>query len=129
MNTVLLVDDDNAVLFAFRKLCAASGVSAETAESLKSALWLLSHGRYDVLIADLSLTGSSGQEGFRIVREAKRFNPLIRAYIWTAYDEHIARDKAAETDIIDILIKPVKFEMILSIINDRSAADAFRAAR
>jgi CheY-like chemotaxis protein len=124
MNRVLLVDDDDAMLFAFRKLCTASGVSAETADSLASALELLSREHFDILISDLNLSGASGQEGFKIVREARHYNPLIRAYIWTAYDGKIARDKAAETGIEGFLTKPVKFESLLSIINDIPTARA-----
>lgn len=122
MNRVLVVDDNDAIAFAFEKLCAASGVRAETADSLESALLLLSHGHYDVLISDLNLNGDSGLEGLEIVRAAKAYNPSIRTYIWTAYDEPLARDKAEKTGIEGYLIKPVKFETLLSIMEDVSTA-------
>jgi CheY-like chemotaxis protein len=122
MKKVLLVDDDDAMLFAFRKLCTASGVSAETADSSESALSLLSREHYDILISDLNLTRAGGHQGFEIVRAAKRYNPLIRAYIWTAYDGKLLRDKAAETGIEGFLTKPVKFDTLLSLINDDSTA-------
>ncbi len=122
MKRVLLVDDDFAMLFAFQKLCTASDISADTADSLASALELLACERYDILISDLSLTGASGQEGLQIVYAAKRYNPSIRTFIWTAYDEKTARDKALGIGIEGFLTKPVKFEILLSLINGDSAA-------
>jgi CheY-like chemotaxis protein len=117
MKRVLLVDDDDAMLFAFRKLCESSKVSAETADSLESALWRVSHERYDILISDLNLSGASGQQGYEIVRAAKHYNPSIRAYIWTAYDEKMLHDKVVESGVEAYLIKPIKFDDILAIIN------------
>jgi DNA-binding NtrC family response regulator len=125
-NNVLLVDDDNAVLFAFQKLCMANDVVAETAESLESALWLLSHNHYDILISDLNLTGANRQEGFEVVRRAKCYSPLIQTYIWTAYDDKILYDKAMETGIEGYMIKPVKFSTLLSIIKNDSTVGADR---
>ena len=119
-----MVDDDDAMLFAFRKLCAVSGVSAECADSLESALWHLSHECFDILISDLSLTGASGQEGLEIVRTAKSKNPLVHAYIWTAYDEKTVHEKAVETGIEGFLAKPVKLETLLALINDCSPVSA-----
>ena len=124
MKKVLMVDDDEAMLFAFRKLCAASDVSADVADSFESALWHLSRGHYDILISDLHLTGAAGHEGFAIVRAAKQYNPLIRAYIWTAYDEKHTQEKAMDTGIEGYLTKPVKFDRLLSIINEHDLVPA-----
>jgi CheY-like chemotaxis protein len=122
MKRVLLVDDDFAMLFAFKKLCMAFDITVETADTLESALQMLSHDQFDILISDLSLTGSFGQEGLEIVDAAKRCNPHIRTFIWTAFDEQIAHDKALATGIEGLLIKPVKFDELLSVINSDSTA-------
>lgn len=124
MKRVLLVDDDFAMLFAFRKLCMASDITAEIADSLESALRMLSCEHFDILISDLSLTGACGQEGLEIVDAAKRHNPHIRAFIWTAYDEEIVHNKALATGIEGLLIKPVKFDKLLSVINSNPTACA-----
>ena len=116
MTRILIVDDDEAMLFAFRKLCAASCVETDTADTLESALELISREKYDVVISDLNLTGAHGQQGFEIVRAAKRNNPLIRTYIWTAYADKILRDKVAKYGIDGYLTKPVTFTTLLSII-------------
>jgi CheY-like chemotaxis protein len=116
MNRILIVDDDKAVLFAFQKLCAAKCVATDTADTLESALELIAREKYDVVISDLNLTGASGKQGFEIVQAAKRQNPLIRSYIWTAYADKILLDKVAEIGIDGYLTKPVTFTMLLSII-------------
>jgi DNA-binding response OmpR family regulator len=116
----LIVDDDNAVLFAFKKLCAANGIATDTADTLESALELIAREKYDVVISDLNLTGACGQQGFEIVQAAKRNNPQIRTYIWTAYVDKILRDKVTEIGIDGYLTKPVTFTMLLSIITGNS---------
>jgi DNA-binding NarL/FixJ family response regulator len=93
-------------------------VTAKTANSLDSALLLLSQEHFDIAISDLNLTGACGQEGLEIVHFAKKINPGIRAFIWTAYDEQGLRDTIINTEVDGYLAKPVKFETLLSIIND-----------
>jgi diguanylate cyclase (GGDEF)-like protein/PAS domain S-box-containing protein len=121
MKKVLLVDDNDALLFAFKKLSRSYDFSVETANSLETALKLLSAGHYDVLISDLNLTGLSRHEGFEIVKTAKRHNQDINAYIWTAYEGEIEREEAARIGVRKILAKPVTFNTLLSVIDEDTA--------
>jgi len=66
------------MLFAFRSSARHPVLKPIPPTRLKSALELISREKYDVVISDLNLTGAHGQQGFEIVRAAKRNNPLIR---------------------------------------------------
>ncbi len=114
---VLLVDDNDALLFGFKKLSLSYDISVETANSLESALRFLSSEHFDVVISDLNMTGVATHEGWEIIRTAKHFNRLIRAFIWTAYDEKSLREQAAEIGVEGFLAKPVTFETLLSTID------------
>jgi CheY-like chemotaxis protein len=120
MTKVLLVDDNDALLFAFKKLSRSYEFSVETANSLETAVKLLSSEHYDVLISDLNMTGCSQHEGYEIVKAAKRFNGNIRAYIWTAYDGKIEREEAAKIGVKRFLAKPVTFDTLLSVIDEKT---------
>jgi CheY-like chemotaxis protein len=123
MKKVLLVDDNDALLFAFKKLSREYDFSVETANSLEMALKLLSSEHYDVLISDLNLTGLVRHEGYEIVKTAKQFNQNIRAYIWTAYDGKIEREEAEKIGVIKVLAKPVTFNTLLSVIDENTAIE------
>jgi len=123
MTKVLLVDDNDALLFAFKKLSQAYDFSVETADTFELAVNLLSKERYDVLITDLNLTGLARQEGYEIAKTARRFNPDIRTYIWTAYDGEKEREEAARIGVKKVLSKPVTFRTLLSIIDENTALE------
>jgi CheY-like chemotaxis protein len=117
MKRVLLVDDNDALLFAFKRLSLSSGIAVETANTVESAVGLLSNEHFDVVISDLNMTGVATHEGWKIIKTAKRFNRLIRAFIWTAYDGKNIREQAAEIGVEGFLAKPVTFDTLLSTIN------------
>jgi diguanylate cyclase (GGDEF)-like protein/PAS domain S-box-containing protein len=123
MKKVLLVDDNDALLFAFKKLSRSYDFSVETANSLEMALKLLSSEHYDVLISDLNLTGLARHEGYEIIKTAKQFNHDIRAYIWTAYDGEIQREEAGRIGVRKVLAKPVTFSTLLSVIDENTAPE------
>ncbi len=118
MKKVLLVDDNDALLFAFKKLSMTYDFSVETANSLESALRKVSSEHYDVLISDLNMEGLTSHEGYEIIKTARRYNNTIRAYIWTAYDGEPERLEAEKIGVNRFLAKPVSFQTLLSIINE-----------
>jgi CheY-like chemotaxis protein len=121
MKRVLLVDDNEALLFAFKRLSISYDISVETANSLESALQLIANEHFDVVIADLNMTGVATHEGYEIIKAAKRNNRNLRAFIWTAYDEgQLLREQAAEVGVEGLLTKPITFTTLLSVIKGES---------
>lgn len=117
MKNILLVDDNEALLFAFKRISALQNFAVETACSPEEAMRLVSSRLYDILITDLNMTGVNTHEGYDIVKAAKRFNPNIRAFIWTAYDGTLVRAEASLIGVEGFLAKPVTFEALLSKID------------
>jgi two-component system, NtrC family, response regulator HydG len=123
MKRVLLVDDNEALLFAFKRLSLSYDISVEIASSLELALYVLSRGHFDVVIADLNMTGVATHEGYEIIKAAKRNNQNLRAFIWTAYDEgKMLREQAAKVGVEGVLTKPITFNTLLSVIKGEDSS-------
>jgi CheY-like chemotaxis protein len=93
---VLLLDDAKTVLFAFSRLLRAAGFEVDRARELEEAEALALHTRYDLVISDLSLTGSDGHEGLEFLRFLRRHCPAVRVILLTAYlSALVAREATA----------------------------------
>ena len=68
-DTVLIVDDDRAVLTMLYKVIKSNGIDAHTAVSGEEALELLDHEVYDLILLDVNL---HGMDGFEVVQAVRR---------------------------------------------------------
>jgi len=64
---LLLIDDEETILFALARYFRRIGYTVDTARELEEAEALATYTDYSVVIADLSLT-DSGYEGLEILR-------------------------------------------------------------
>lgn len=78
---ILLVDDEESILLAFKKLLQRPFVQVDTCESMEEAIYNIDHFSYDAVIADLRLSGSLGQEGFQIVSYLKKRHLMLRRHL------------------------------------------------
>jgi CheY-like chemotaxis protein len=65
---ILVVDDADTIRFAFGRHLRSCGFEVDCARELEEAEALALHTRYELVIADLSLTGVDGREGLEILR-------------------------------------------------------------
>ena len=82
---ILLVDDEEPILFAISEYFEPLGYEVDCARELEEAEALLAHGRYALLIADLRLTGIHSNEGLELVRFARERAPWMRIIVLTGY--------------------------------------------
>ena len=69
---ILVVDDEVAFLLALRKLLKEPDVEVDTAETLEDSMALLKDNHYEVVIADIRLTGIDRQEGIALLEHIKK---------------------------------------------------------
>jgi ActR/RegA family two-component response regulator len=81
---LLLIDDDETILFALRRYFEHTGFTVQCARELEEAEALAVCGSYDLVIVDLSLTAESVNEGLEIVRFVRRHCPSARLIVLTA---------------------------------------------
>jgi len=104
---VLLIDDETAILMAFKKLLQSPGIEIDTAETKESAQSALNQRNYDAVIADLRLGDTGGEEGLEILRFVKEHNPAVPTILITAYGNPEVMERTYRLGADLYLEKPV----------------------
>lgn len=76
-DTVLIVDDDEAVLTMLRKVMKSSGIESDAARSGGEAIELASQGHYDLMLLDINMPGMDGFEVIQTLRGRGLKLPII----------------------------------------------------
>ena len=82
---ILIVDDEELIVVAMRKYFEGMGYSVDAAHELEEAQALLTHRHYDLVIADLRLTGIGGVEGLQIVSDVHQRSANTRVILLSAF--------------------------------------------
>jgi DNA-binding NtrC family response regulator len=109
---ILIVDDEIAILLAFKKLLQSPDIEVDTAETLDDAETLLKENTYSVAIVDLRLTGVDGEEGLKIIKHIKEFYSHTEVILVTGYGNSIVMEKAQARGAAFYFEKPVSSEIL-----------------
>lgn len=113
---ILIIDDERTILFAIRSYFSRFGYEVDCARELEEAEALLAHRAYDIVIADLRLTGSSGREGLEVVRFLRERSPQSPIVLLTAYGSPEIELEAAELGANAFLQKPKPLAELADIV-------------
>jgi DNA-binding response OmpR family regulator len=102
--SILLVDDDPIIRFAYSRLFTTAGYQVKTAESAEQALEMMRATPAPVLFLDLSLPAMSGVELCRVVRQEWPWSISIAVTGFTSIFEVAA---CREAGFEDYYTKPV----------------------
>jgi FixJ family two-component response regulator len=111
---ICVVDDDDSVLRALRRLLAASGFAVEVFSSAEGFLASTYRQRAACLVLDVQLRGSSG---FDLQRELVAAGERIPVIFITAHDDAPTRDRARQAGAVRYLRKPFDDDSLLDAIN------------
>ena len=103
---ILIVDDEEPILFAMREYFAAHGFSVDCARETAEAESLLAHNDYGVAILDLRLSGTPGAEGLDLVASVRAISPATRIILLTAYGSREIEAEARRLGADAFLHKP-----------------------
>lgn len=76
-DTVLIVDDDEAVLTMLRKVMKSSGIESDAARSGGEAVELAGRSHYDLMLLDVNMPGMDGFEVIQTLRGRGLKLPII----------------------------------------------------
>jgi DNA-binding NtrC family response regulator len=107
MQRILIVDDEIAILLAFKKLLKSPNIEVDTAETIDEAEELLKENFYNVAIVDLRLTGVDAEEGLKIIKHIKEFYSQTEVILVTGYGSSIVMEKAQAKGAAFYFEKPV----------------------
>ena len=114
MPYVAIVDDEEPVRKALKRLLRASGLEADTYASGKDFLEASVARMPDCVVLDLHMPGMSGLQVLYELRSAKRSLPAV---VITAYDEPASREQCLAAGAAAYLRKPLDERLLLNAIS------------
>ena len=113
---LLIVDDDKAVLYAYKRLFKFAGVEVDTAKSLEKAIACMKKKNYRAVVSDLNLRGETGLEGLQVLQTVKDINRDTKIVLITAYGNLHVKERAKELGIDYYFEKPVPIDNLIKIL-------------
>ena len=114
--SVLVVDDDRAILRTFTRILQRAGFSTETAENGKEALVKIQTRTYDVALIDMILGDSNGLD---LLPKIEECSPKTVMIIITGADSTEKRNEASKNGADAYLTKPVNPETLLNVFQEK----------
>jgi len=103
---MLVVDDESVITFAMYRYFTHRGFNVHCAAECEEALALLSYNEYDIIVADLRLTGTQSEEGLEVIRQARERSRDVCIVLLTAYGTPGLDAKAQSAGADALLQKP-----------------------
>lgn len=118
MSKILLVDDENLILYSLSATLKNDGSDVKAVANGKDALAEIQNSPYDILFLDVNLPDANGLDIMKIVREK---SPSTRIIIMTAVDLNDGQMKYLHNNDGFFLPKPFDLEEVRSLVKRISA--------
>lgn len=115
---VLVVDDEPTILLTLSYALRAAGLEVVTASRLESAEAALERYAFDVVIADIRMSGILGVDGLELLSYIKRRWPNTRVIIMTAYGSEEVRQDAYARGASWYYDKPIDISDLIDRLKD-----------
>lgn len=116
MQSILIVDDDQAQLTILQRILQREGYDTATVEDSTTALEKIKEQMFDVVISDMWM--SSRFEGRDLLREVKKIDPSLPVLIITAFAElNDAVNLVANEGAFYYLEKPIQIDVLKREVN------------
>jgi len=124
MDKLLLIDDEADVQYSFRRIFDSPEIEIQTASSGEEGLKLIPKFQPDLVMMDVRMTGLSGLETLRRLRQTDAKLPVI---IMTAYGTTQTAIEAMKLGAYDYVLKPFDVPKLKALI--ANALEASRAMK
>ena len=115
---VLVVDDEPAILFAYRKLIEKDGMTVDISANLEDAIRNVREHSYLAVIADLRLAGTDNSDGLEILRVIQKERPGTKTILATGYGSSEIEKSARALGASYYFKKPVQPTDILQALRE-----------
>ena len=110
---VLIVDDEEELVSALVERLELRGVPVTGVTSGQQALTVIEDHDFDLVLIDLKMPGLDGLE---VIRAMRHLRPGLRFVLLTGHGAKENEEAARRAGAMECLLKPVKIERLLEII-------------
>lgn len=107
MKRVLVVDDELSIRLSLSHLFSNDEVIVITSSRIEDAEEALERYTFDLVIADIRLSGIDGIEGLELLSYIKRIRPETRVILMTAYGSEVMKELALRGGAYYYYEKPI----------------------
>lgn len=118
MKRILIVDDEPAILMALSHLLSNEETLVITSSKIEEAEEALDRFKFDLVIADIRLSGIEGIEGLELLSYIRRISPETKVIIMTAYGYDEMKDSAYQRGAYHYYEKPIDMDDLTKKIRD-----------
>ena len=111
---ILVIDDEEGIRFTFSKFLSARNYEVETAKDFDEAVACISETDFDVIFADIILSGKSGLD---VLREIKKRNISCPVIMITGYPNIETASEAIRIGAFDYIPKPIEKNTLFHAID------------
>lgn len=110
---ILVVDDTEAICSALRDMLTMAGYAVRTAPSGERALQIMESTSMDLVITDLRMSGMSGLD---LLKKVKQRTPSVPVIILTGFGDMDSVIAAMRAGVADYLKKPFSVNEVLEVV-------------
>ena len=116
MKKILIVDDEPTILMTLSHVLSNPETTVITSSRIEEAEEALSRYTFDLVIADIRLSGMEGMEGLELLSYVKQLSPATEVIIMTAYGSDEMREEARQRGAFHYYEKPIDIPHLLNKI-------------
>lgn len=116
MKKVLIVDDEPTILLTLSHLLGGKDSVVITSSKIEEAEEALARYTFDLVIADIRLSGMYGIEGLELLSYIKKMSPGTEVIIMTAYGTDEMREDAIRRGAFYYYEKPIDIAHLISTV-------------
>jgi DNA-binding NtrC family response regulator len=117
MKKILIVDDESTILITLSHLFSNKNTTVITCSTIEEAESALSKYVFDLVVADIRMSGIDGIEGLELLSYIKKNTPETPVIIMTAYGSDEVKDEAYKRGAYYYYEKPIDFAHLIAKIN------------
>ena len=114
MKKILIVDDEPTILLTLSHLLSNKETNVITTSRMEEAEEALSRYVFDLVIADIRLSGMYGIEGLELLSFVKKMHPETEVIIMTAYGTNEIKEEAYKRGAFHYYEKPIDISDLIS---------------
>jgi DNA-binding NtrC family response regulator len=115
---ILIVDDEPTILLSLSYCLKNEHVEVITSSRIEAAEEALSRYSFDLVIADIRMSGMYGIEGLELLSYVKKIRPETAVIIMTAYGSDEIKAEAFKRGAFWYYDKPLNIEHLLGKVSD-----------